>query len=155
LSRLGRISEAEPELRRAIGLMQGLVAGDPKHEGYRRMMAAMDADLAWVSERLVLVAEKHKTEGFYRADLQSKERLLAAPPNAPQRRYGVVDAKMKLGRPLLGPRPQEAERLFRAAIPETTKLTGESPHTTQSHTDRADPRHGLLVLLRAGRRFDE
>jgi tetratricopeptide (TPR) repeat protein len=155
LSRLGRYPESESALRRATGVMQGLIADFPRHDGYPRIKATMDADLAWVSERLVWVAEQHKSEEFYREDLRSKEKLLAAAPNDPHRRQAVAYAQLKLGRSLLSGRPQEAERLTRDAIAGALKLTGEFPHTAEVRTNLADAYHQLFLLLRAGRRFEE
>ena len=90
LSRLGQYAAAEAALRRAIGLMRGLTADFPEDDSYRRPLAAMESCLAEVSECLVQVATKEKAEGAAREDLQRQERLLAAAPNDPPRRYAVA-----------------------------------------------------------------
>jgi tetratricopeptide (TPR) repeat protein len=155
LSDLGRYAESVSALRRAIGLMKGLMAGFPKHNGYPRIMATMDVDLAWVSERLIRVAGKCKTETFYREKLQMQEKLLAAAPNDPQRRHAVAYAQIELGRSVQRCRPQEAERLFRDALAGNMKLTSEFPHMAQYRTNLAEVYHHLFHLLRPNRRFEE
>jgi tetratricopeptide (TPR) repeat protein/tRNA A-37 threonylcarbamoyl transferase component Bud32 len=155
LSHLGRYPESESALRRAMGMMQGLMADSPKHDSYRRLLVLMEADLAWVVERLIRVAGEPKTEKFYRENLQLQEKLLAAAPNDPQRRYAVANAQMECGRSLQRGRPQEAERLFRDAIAGNQQLTTEFPHMTQYRTNLADAYHHLFLLLRESRRFME
>jgi len=152
---LGRYPESEPALRRAIGWMQGLIADFPEHDGYPRILAPMEADLARVSDRLILVAEKPKTEEFLRENLQLQEKLLAAAPNDPHRRHAVAYSQMKYGGSLHHTRPQEAEHLYRDAIAGNLKLTSEFPHTTQYRTDLVDSYHHLFILFRASRRFTE
>ncbi len=153
--RLGRFPEAELALRRAIGLMQGLTADFPKHDDYPRILATMNVDLAWASERVLQVTETPKTEASHHENLQRQEDLLAAAPNDPQRRHAVAEAQLKLGRSLQSDRPQEAERLFHDAIAGNLKLTGEFPHTTEYRADLADAYHHLFLLLRVSRRFEE
>src|SRR5262249_43399988 len=96
-----------------------------------------------------------KTEAFYRENLQLQEKLLAAAPNDPHRRHAVTNAQLEFGASLHHGRPQEAERLYRAAIAGNTTLTSEFPHTPQYRTDLADASHGRLLLLRESRRFEE
>jgi serine/threonine protein kinase/tetratricopeptide (TPR) repeat protein len=155
LSDLGRYAESESALRRAIGMMQGLIADFPEHDDYPRMRTAMEADLAWVSERLIRVAGKRKTEAFYRENLRLQEKLLAAAPNDPERRHAVTYAQIELGSCLHRGQPQEAERLYRDAIAGNMKLTSQFPHTAEYRTNLADACHGLFLLLRADRRFKE
>jgi eukaryotic-like serine/threonine-protein kinase len=155
LSDMGRHAESESVLRRAIGLMRGLMADFPEHDGYPRILTTMDVDVARVSERLIRIAGTHKTEEFYRENLQSQEKLLAAAPNDPFRRHAVANAQMEFGRSLQLGRPREAERLFLDAIAWNLKLTNEFPRTTQYRTDLADAYHHLFLLLRTGRRFEE
>jgi serine/threonine protein kinase/Flp pilus assembly protein TadD len=174
LERLGRYPESESALRRAIGLMQALMADFPKHDGYPRIMAPMNGDLARVSERLVQVSETLKTEKSCREHLRLQEKLLAAAPNDPHRRHAVACAQLQVGETLFRDRrhevacaqiqvgetlfrdrPQEAERLFRDAIAGNMKLTSEFPHTTQYSMDLADANHHLFLLLRDSRRFKE
>jgi tetratricopeptide (TPR) repeat protein len=147
--------ESESALRQAIGMLQGLRADFPKHDGYPRIKAAVEAELAWVSERLSRVAGKHKTEEFYRENLQLQEKLLAAAPNDPHRRHAVAYAQLELGRSLQSGQSQKAERLFRDAIAWNVKLTSDFPHTTQYRTNLAEAYHHLFLLLRTNRRFEE
>src|SRR5262249_5764018 len=61
VARVRRFGESESALRRATGLMQGLTADFPKHDGYPRTLATMNGDLAGASEDLIRVAETPKT----------------------------------------------------------------------------------------------
>jgi serine/threonine protein kinase len=155
VSDLGRFAESESALRQAIGTIQGLIADFPEHDGYLRIRSALEADLAWVSERLTRVAGKLKTEEACRENLQLQKKLLAAAPNDPQRRHAVAYAQLELGRSLQSGQPQKAERLFRDAIAENAKLTSEFPHTPQYRTNLAEAYHHLFLLLRTNRRYEE
>jgi tetratricopeptide (TPR) repeat protein len=134
--KLGRHSEAEASYRRAVGMLQDLVAGQPLAVEYRGELAGSQTDLGDLLKQL---GRTDEGAVLIRAGIALFEKLAVEMPSAPGYHAGLATAQDGLGRLLRDTGyPVEAEQSYRAAIAAWRKLTA-------GEASAADYRSGLAM----------
>jgi serine/threonine-protein kinase len=145
----GRVAEAEQAIRRAIALLEALVAQTPENADYRRELETSYVQLGTLLDHAA-------AEQAYRKSLALSEQLAANFPDVPGYRQSWAHTAMLLGTFLLGrSRLSEAEPLLRQSVRLRERLTADFPDHIIYPVGLWRSRRQLVWLLLAGCRARE
>jgi serine/threonine protein kinase/tetratricopeptide (TPR) repeat protein len=151
--KLGRHSEAEAAYRRAMAIIEQLVAEEPLSHDYRRDLARIQANLGELLRHMGLTAEG---EQLLRSAIASWGKLVGERPSVSQYQHELAQDNITLGRLLLesGERA-EAASLFHQAIALLEKLVADA-QSEPGYRDALATAHNDLgaMLIEEGRLED-
>jgi serine/threonine-protein kinase len=150
---LGEIKPAEDQFRRALALLDPLVAECPTIPRFRESLATASNSLGMIEERDGRSADG---EVQYRRELAEEERLAQDFPDRPEFRRELARASMNLGNLLESEgRMAEAQTMLRRAISLNADLTSKQPGDVQVRLDLSKSRTNLGYLLQESGRVDQ